>query len=124
MTSNARCSDWTALPRAKQTSTILSGRRFTTTMSRPRRFALAFAIALVAGLVPVSRASAAGWAYGTYLYRYLFWGIRTQISRSDQYKMSPYRTIDTAPPAFHFTPGEPGSVPTTVEYKDGDAAKR
>ena len=64
------------------------------------------------------------WTDPGYLYRYFFWGIPSEFSKSDDWKLFPYHTIETAPPAFHFTTGPANLVPTTVEYHDGETLKR
>ena len=38
--------------------------------------------------------AATPWFNGEYLYRYVFWGLRSEFSPSDAYKMFPYRTMD------------------------------
>ncbi len=63
------------------------------------------------------------WTDSRYLYRYFFWGIPGEFSKSDDWKLFPYHTIDTAPPAFHFTAGPPGLLPATVKYYENDALK-
>ncbi len=74
-------------------------------------------------LAPRAQAAPA-WLDPRYIYRYIFWGIPSTFSKSDDWKLFPYHTIETAPPAFHFTPGRADSMPTKVEYYDGDALKR
>ncbi len=75
-------------------------------------------------LTLASRAIAAPpWLDPLYLYRCVFWGIRSSFSKSDDWKLFPYHTIETAPPAFHFPAGAANSIPTTVEYEDGDTHK-
>ncbi len=87
-------------------------------------FAFAFAITLIAPVLAASPAGATPWLNGDYLYRYVFWGLRHQVSPSDDYRLFPYRTIDNAPPAYQFPRATAGSLPVAVEYKDGDAIKR
>ncbi len=84
----------------------------------------AFAIALIAPVLAASPARATPWINGDYLARWVFWGLRHQVSPSDDYKMFPYRTIDNALPAYQFPRAPAGAIPVEVEYKDGDAIKR
>ncbi len=93
-------------------------------MNQRKLFFFAFAIALIAPLIAASPAGATPWINGDYLSRWLFWGLRHQVSPSDDYKMFPYRTIDSAPPAYQFPRAPAGALPTEVEYKDGGAIKR
>src|SRR6266436_9310623 len=83
----------------------------------------ALAIALIVSMVAPSPAGATPWFNGEYLYRYAFWGLRSEFSPSDAYKMFPYRTIETAPPPYEFPRATDGSLPAEVEYKDGDSTK-
>ena len=72
-----------------------------------------------------SPAIAAPWMQPVYLYRYFVWGAQFPLtSRSDDYKRYGYHTIDKAPVAYNFAPGNRDLVPQTVEYKDGDIVKR
>jgi CubicO group peptidase (beta-lactamase class C family) len=72
-----------------------------------------------------SSARAAGWTQPGYLYRYLVWGAeRPFTSRSDDYQLYGYHTIENAPAAFHFVQGDRKSIPETVEYNDGGEVKR
>jgi CubicO group peptidase (beta-lactamase class C family) len=64
--------------------------------------------------------AAAPWLDPRYLYRYVFWGIPSTFSKSDDWKLFPYHTIENAPPPFEFALGRADSMPTTVEYHDGD----
>ncbi len=84
----------------------------------------AFAIALIGPVLAASPARATPWINGDYLSRWVFWGLRHQVSPSDDYKMFPYRTIDNAPPAYQFPHAAAGELPAEVEYKDGDSVKR
>jgi hypothetical protein len=68
-------------------------------------------------------ARAAPWTNGDYLYRYVFWRTRHQISPSDNYKLFGYHPVKNASPAFHFI-STPVSLPSTVEYRDGGTVKR
>ena len=53
------------------------------------------------------------------------WGAQDLISpRSDDYRHYGYHTIDKAPAAFHFAPGNHDRIPETVEYDDGGGVKR
>ncbi len=84
-------------------------------------------MALLASLAAplTSPASAAPWTQPRYLYRYFVWGAKRLISsRSDDYRNYDYHTIDNAPAAFHFAPGNRDLIPDTVEYKDGKVLKR
>ena len=67
-------------------------------------------------------AAAPAWLNPRYLYRYVFWGIPSTLSKSDDWKLFPYHTIETAPPAFHFI-SQSADLPATVEYYDGDTRK-
>lgn len=58
-----------------------------------------------------------------YIYRYIFWGIPSTLSKSDDWKLFPYRTIGTAPPPHRFAASPPGLMATTVEYSNGDTLK-
>ena len=81
--------------------------------------------AILAGLLFASPASAAGWTQPGYLYRYFVWGAeRPFTSRSDDYRLYGYHTIDNPPAAFHFAPGDRKSVPETVEYDEDGVVKR
>ena len=68
--------------------------------------------------------SGANWTNAGYLYRYAFWGIPHLISPSNDYTLFPSRPIATAPPAFAFATGPAGTMPATVEYRDGDSVKQ
>ncbi len=87
-------------------------------------FAVAFAIALIALLVAAPPAGATPWINGDYLGRWVFWGLRSQMSPSEDYKLFPYRTIDNAPPAYQFPRAPGGALPVEVEYKDVGAINR
>ena len=90
-------------------------------MSSVRKLVFAVCVA-VASLAPASKALAAPpWTDPRYLYRYIFWGIPSSLSKSDDWKIFPYHRIETAPSAFHFPPGPANLIPTTVEYYDGDS---
>ena len=53
------------------------------------------------------------------------WGAQRLVSpRSADYLRYGYHTIDKAPDAFHFAPGNRDLVPETVQYEDGADAKR
>jgi CubicO group peptidase (beta-lactamase class C family) len=80
------------------------------------------AIAVLAACLCTS-CSTAPWTNGEYLHRYAFWGIKTQISSSDDYKLFPYHTIAKADAPFRFVPA-PAAIPQFVEYRDGDSVKR
>ena len=82
---------------------------------------VAVAVVVAASLTSAPGAEAAPpWLDPRYLYRYVFWGIPSTFSKSDDWKLFPYHTIENAPPAFHFPAGRADSMPTTVEYHDGD----
>jgi CubicO group peptidase (beta-lactamase class C family) len=81
-------------------------------------------VLLTSYLVMTTQASAASWLDPPYLYRYLLWGIPTQLDRSNQYKWFPSRPIQNGAYKFEFTPGPSESVPAVVEYKEGDTVKR
>lgn len=92
-------------------------------MSNARKLALAV-FAVVVCLASASRAVAAPpWLDPRYLYRYIFWGIPSSLSKSDDWKLFPFHTIENASPAYRFPAGSASSVPTTVEYDDGDTHK-
>lgn len=81
-------------------------------------------LALILNL-SASPAIAAPWMQPAYLYRYFVWGAQFPFtSRSDDYQRYGYHTIDKAPVAYNFAPGNRDLVPQTVEYKDGDTVKR
>ena len=89
------------------------------------RWKLVLAVTSAAWLMSTSQVVAAPpWTDPHYLYRYFFWGIPGSFPKSDDWKLFPYHTIETAPPAFHFNTGPPGLLPTTVEYYDGDTLER
>jgi Beta-lactamase len=70
-------------------------------------------------------ASAAPWTQPGYLYRYFVWGAQFLVtSRADDYRRYGYHSIDKAPVAYHFAPGDRTAVPDTVEYSEGDDVKR
>ena len=90
-----------------------------------KRWGLVLAFTSAVCLMSASQVIAAPpWTDPGYLYRYFFWGIPSEFSKSDDWKLFPYHTIETAPPAFHFTAGPANLVPTTVEYHDGETLKR
>jgi len=93
-------------------------------MNKRTFFVFAFAIGLIAPVLAASPAGATPWINGDYLARWVFWGLRQQVSPSDAYRMFPYRTIDNAPPAYQFPRAPAGALPIEVEYKDGGAIKR
>ncbi len=84
----------------------------------------AFAFALMLLLLHLAPAAATPWLNAHYLYRYIFWGLRSELSPSDAYKMFPYRTIETSPPPYEFPRATTATMPTEVEYKDGDSTRR
>ena len=89
-----------------------------------QRWKLVLAFTIAACLISASRVIAAPpWTDPRYLYRYFFWGIPSSLSKSDDWKLFPYHTIDNAPAAFHFTAGAAGLLPEMVEYHDGDTLK-
>jgi CubicO group peptidase (beta-lactamase class C family) len=93
--------------------------------SRIDRSLLGLLVSLAGGLLFAAPASAAPWMQPAYLYRYFVWGAQFPFtSRSDDYKRYGYHTIDNAPDAFHFAPGNRAAVPDMVEYKESDAVKR
>jgi CubicO group peptidase (beta-lactamase class C family) len=86
---------------------------------------LAVLLSLASILIFVAPANAAPWTQSGYLYRYFVWGAQFVFtSRADDYKRYGSHTIDKAPDAYHFAPGNRDAVPDTVEYKEGDAVKR
>src|SRR5208283_6077339 len=93
-------------------------------MDKRSFFVFAFAMTLIAPVLAASQARATPWINADYLARWAFWGLRHQVSPSDDYKMFPYRTIDNAPPAYQFPRAPAGAIPVEVEYKDCDAIKR
>ncbi len=85
---------------------------------------LALSVIVAIGLLFASPASAAARTQPGYLYRYFVWGAQFPFSsRSDDYLHYGYHTIDKAPDAFHFAPGNRDAVPDTVEYSEGDTVK-
>ncbi len=91
---------------------------------RPAAGLLALSTILASGLLFASTASAAAWTQPGYLYRYFVWGAQFPFSpRSDDYRHYGSHTIDKAPDAFHFAPGNRDAVPDTVEYREGDTVK-
>ncbi|HEV2170782.1 MAG TPA: serine hydrolase [Candidatus Binatus sp.] len=93
-------------------------------LARAFSSATIIAVALIVSMLASSQAGATPWFNGPYLYRYVFWGLRSEFSRSEAYKMFPYRTIETAPPPCEFPHATSGTLPAEVEYKDGDSTKR
>ncbi|HYK65639.1 MAG TPA: serine hydrolase [Patescibacteria group bacterium] len=86
---------------------------------------LSLIVGLASVLLGAAQASAAPWTEPGYLYRYFVWGARRAIApRSDDYKSYGYRAIDKAPNAYHFVAGKRDSVPTTVQYRDGESLKQ
>ncbi len=82
-------------------------------------------MSLASILIFAAPASAAPWTQPGFLYRYFVWGAQFPFtSRADDYKRYGSHTIDQAPHAYHFAPGNRDAVPDTVEYKEGDAVKR
>ncbi len=101
-------------------------------MGRRARRALVFGLVLVAALATAGRLGpSARWLSAEYLYRYVVWGpvffireargIDPLIDESDRY---PVRTIEIAPPAFHFAANPGLTMPATVAYRDGDRTVR
>jgi CubicO group peptidase (beta-lactamase class C family) len=93
-------------------------------MIRRHHVMLAAAALMATCLVIAPRAHAASWLDPPYLYRYFFWGIPTQLDRSDQYKWFPSRPVQNGAHKFQFTPGPAESVPAVVEYQEGNSVKR
>src|SRR5580704_7474130 len=93
-------------------------------MNKRSSLGTAFAIALTMLSPHPLPAAATPWFNGEYLYRYVFWGLRSEFSPSDAYKMFPYRTIQPAPPPYEFPRATTGTMPTEIEYKEGDSIKR
>jgi CubicO group peptidase (beta-lactamase class C family) len=93
-------------------------------MNKRSSLGTAFAIALTMLSLHPLPAAATPWFNGEYLYRYVFWGLRSEFSPSDAYKMFPYRTIQPAPPPYEFPRATTGTMPTEIEYKEGDSIKR
>jgi CubicO group peptidase (beta-lactamase class C family) len=91
---------------------------------RAPAISLIVTIVLIVSMLTVSPVGATPWLNGHYLYRYVFWGLRSEFSPSDAYKMFPYRTIETAPPPYEFPRATDGTMPAEVEYKDGDSTRR
>jgi len=85
---------------------------------------LAAAALITSCLTIATRASDAAWLDSPYLYRYFFWGIPTQLDRSNQYKWFPSRLVQNGAYKFQFTPGPSEAVPAVVEYEEGDKMKR
>src|SRR5271167_1989005 len=85
-------------------------------------FGCSFAITLIASVLAASPVCATPWVNGDYLARWVFWGLRHQVSPSDDYKMFPYRTIDNAPPAYQFPRATPGALPAEVGTSAGEAS--
>jgi CubicO group peptidase (beta-lactamase class C family) len=93
-------------------------------MEGGRRVSVALAVAIAGCLIVPERVSAAPWTDPAYLYRYVFWGVPSLFSKSDQYRRFPYRPIDNGSERFHFVPGPEDAVPQFVEYHHGDRLKR
>ena len=92
---------------------------------RRHRSLLALLVSLAGGLMFAAPASAAPWTQPGYLYRYFVWGAQFLVtSRADDYRRYGYHSIDKAPVAYHFAPGDRTAVPDTVEYSEGDDVKR
>ena len=86
---------------------------------------LALLVSVAGSLMFAAPASAAPWTQSGYLYRYFVWGAQFVFtSRADDYKRYESHSIDKAPDAYNFAPGNRDAVPDTVEYKEGDAVKR
>ena len=80
-------------------------------MRNYRRFVFSFFVCMAACLVRGSYAAAGPWGNPDYLYRYVFWGLREELSPSDAYKMFPYRTIETRSPPYEFSRATTGALP-------------
>ena len=90
-----------------------------------RRWAyLALLVAPLLWVAVSSQAAAASWTDPGYLYRYGFWGIPVELSKSDAYLRFPFRTVENGPQQFHFTKRSKESIPEIVEYRDGNDPKR
>lgn len=88
------------------------------------RLGLSVFVCVAACLMSGSYAAAGPWGNPDYLYRYIFWGLRAEWSPSDAYKMFPYRTIETQPPAYEFPRATTGVLPVEVEYQEGESIRR
>ena len=75
---------------------------------------LAFLVALSLWVAVPSRTAAASWTDPGYLYRYGFWGIPVELSKSDAYRRFPFRTVENGPQQFHFTKRSNESIPEVV----------
>jgi CubicO group peptidase (beta-lactamase class C family) len=68
---------------------------------------------------------ASSWTDIRYLYRYFVWGSAQLISHVTDYERFPSHRIDNSPSAVRFIPaGATYSLPTTVEFKDGDEVRK
>jgi hypothetical protein len=92
------------------------------TSGNRRKLVVAALVAFISLTSAPGAAAAPAWLNPRYLYRYVFWGIPSTLSKSDDWKLFPYHTIETAPPAFHFI-AQSADLPATVEYYDGDTRK-
>jgi CubicO group peptidase (beta-lactamase class C family) len=88
------------------------------------RLGLSLFVCVAACLMSGSYAAAGPWGNPDYLYRYIFWGLRAEWSPSDAYRMFPYRTIQTQPPAYDFPRATAGVLPVEVEYQEGESTRR
>jgi hypothetical protein len=71
-----------------------------------KRWKLILAFTIAACLTSASQVIAVPpWTDPRYLYRYVFWGIPSELSKSDDWKLFPYHTIENAPRAFRFSAG-------------------
>jgi CubicO group peptidase (beta-lactamase class C family) len=85
---------------------------------------LAILVALLLWVTVPSQAAAASWTDPGYLYRYGFWGIPLELSKSDAYRRFPFRTVENGPQQFHFAKRSKESIPEIVEYREGNDPKR
>jgi CubicO group peptidase (beta-lactamase class C family) len=88
------------------------------------RLGLSLFVCVAACLMSGSYAAAGPWGNPDYLYRYIFWGLRAEWSPSDAYRIFPYRTIQTQPPAYEFPRATAGVLPAEVEYQEGESTRR
>jgi hypothetical protein len=70
----------------------------------PRLLAL---FTIMTSLLCASCAGAAPWTNGNYLYRYALWGVRHELSPSEDYKLFAYHSVKNTSPPFTSFPLRP-----------------
>jgi hypothetical protein len=88
------------------------------------RAVASIAVTVAALVIPAAQAETAPWTNPEYLYRYFVWGARHLGPHATDYERFPYRSIENAPPAYHFARGPANSLPMPVELTEGGSKKQ